>query len=336
MIERIQMLSRGQRIFIFFMVFGGGLALMAAIVLLLISFTINTQPRAEAVAVVDAVTVGQFVELPGDEAYPASIAGSDTRIYTGSYVTGAVYEIELDGTVRTLPDTEELIGSVTGITVSPDGTLYVLDRLTSNPRSAGGVLWRFRPGSTPEQLPGFAEDETGLSSPDDVLALPDGRVLVTDRGRREIIAYDAEGNASVFWSAPEDDTDLSPTGLAYDSANDAIILTDSSDERRVYRIALETQETTLLYTYDGNDDAPLFDGVAIADDGVIYIAALEGGIVELRDGVYTQIATNFRGASDVALLADRLYVTNFDSASIVSPLQEPQLPFALDVIELNP
>ena len=49
------------------------------------------------------------------------------------------------------------------------------------------------------------------------------------------------------------------------------------------------------------------------------------------------IAGHFRGASDVEFAApNRLYVTNFDQSSIVLPIVRPQLPFAIDVIELSP
>ncbi|MCZ2097353.1 MAG: hypothetical protein LC121_14045 [Anaerolineae bacterium] len=56
----------------------------------------------------------------------------------------------------------------------------------------------------------------------------------------------------------------------------------------------------------------------------------------MNDGRLDYVAGLFRGSSDVEYAApNRLYVTNFDQASIVIPVVRPQLPFAIDVIEFT-
>ncbi|MFW5748297.1 MAG: hypothetical protein ACOCYT_01655, partial [Chloroflexota bacterium] len=336
MFQRLQMLGRGQRLFIFIMIFGGGLALLIALTLLLLTFSLNTAPRAQGEPLVEGITVTEYVTLPDDDAYPAAVAVAlDGTVYTGSYETGVVWEVDPDGRLRELPDTRELIGSVTGIDVGPDGVLYVLDRLVSNPRSQGGVLWRFRPGESPESF-GAIDDEQGFVSPNDVVVAPDGTVYVTDRGRREVWRFDPDGTASLFWSLAEDDPDYENvllTGLVYDADGDALLVTDSG-LNSIYRITPDGAGER-IYLHNPADALPVFDGLAIGPDDTLYIGALEAGVVAIRDGEFIPLAINFRGASDVAYNANRLFVTNFDSASLVNPLVNPQLPFALDVIELG-
>lgn len=340
MMQKIHLLNRGQRIVIFILIFGGGIALIAAIALLLLTFTLNVQPRVMAQAVADGVTVREFAQLPDDDAYPAGVTvREDGMIYTASYDTGVVYEITPEGVVGELPQTREFIGSVTGLTFGDDGMLYVFDRIVENPRSSGGLIWRFLPGDTPQEW-GFIEDETGFVSPEDVLAVPGDAVYVADRGRREVWRFGADGIGTLFWRVGSNEPDaelVRPTGLAYDSANNALIITDSG-LNRLYRVSLDGADAEMIYEHTRADATPDFTGVAVGTDGVLYVAALGGGVVAIRpdaDVPFETLAINFRGARDVAYHDGRLYVTNFDSASLVNPLIEPQLPFALDVIEFE-
>lgn len=324
-------LRRGQRLLLFFFLYGGGLLLLLAIGYFAWDLLSGATPRSMAEPVVDGVSVSEFAVLPGDNAYPATVAvGPDGRVYSGSYETGVVYEIDPDGTVRELPDTRVKIGSVTGISVNENGTLYVLDRLVSNPRSAGGALWRVVPNEAAQEY-GTINDEQGFVSPDDVVVVPGEGVYVTDRGRRQVWRFRDGGENTMFWEPPDALENFLPTGLTYDAGRDSLLITDSS-ENRIHRVPLGGGPGELFYTYEGGDNRITFDGISAAGDGAVYLAALEGGVGLLEDGAYTPLATNFRGASDVAYAGGQLFVTNFDSASLVNPLIDPQLPFALDVL----
>lgn len=336
MLQRIQLLSRPQRMFIFALVFIGGIALIVALTLILLTFTMNNQPRAQALSLVEGVRVREFAQFKDDDAYPAVITvAPNGMLYTGSYATGTVFEISQEGVVKEIPQTREIIGSVAGVAFGIDDRLYVFDRLVDNPRSAGGVIWRFFLGDTPEEWARI-EDERGFVSPEAILALPNGEIIVADRGRREIWRFDSEGNGSLFWSN-SGSLNLHPTGLAYDAAHDAILVTDSG-ENRIYRLPLDGTGGQLVYSHPVNDATPDFTGIAVDEEGTMFVAALGGGVLSIPatgGDTFTTLAINFRGARDIVYYEGRLFVTNFDSASLVSPLVSPQLPFALDVIEFE-
>ncbi len=325
MLKRIQSLPRGQRVLIFVLLFGGGLMLIIAITLFLVLMSLNSAPRSVAESLQDGYTVREFAQLPDDDAYPAAVAvAPDGTVYTGSYDTGAVWSIR-DGEVIELDDTRESIGSVAAIEVSSDGTVYVLDRIDSNPRASGGRIWSIDDG-----VREWATIEDGFVSPDDLTLGPEGWLYAADRGRREIWRFDETGQGELWWTAPES---ALLTGMTYDPTRDMILVVDAETDL-LYGIG---EVTDLLYVYDGIDaEKPGLDGVAVAADGTIYLAALDQRAVGVvQDGVLTYIAGNFRGPSDLAYHDGRIYVTNFDSRSLVLPGVEPQRPFALDVIQTS-
>jgi len=343
MLKRIQQRSKNQRLLIFIVAFVGIVLLLLTGATLLSLSALNSGGRVEAQALVPSVTVAQYAILPGDEAFPAALAvAPDGTIYTGSYLTGALWSIGTDGAVVEIPAADVVLASIVGLTVAPDGTLYIVARSDPDPRIGGGSLRQLLPDGAigDVAMPNFV-------SPDDVTLDSQGRIYVSDRGADEIWRFDVDGdvaNGSAWWTPPtlEGIDAYEPTGLAYDAANDAIVVTDPL-ANTIYRVPVESGEAELLYQHGDRQFPPGFDGVTVAADGTIYVAALaQNGVVELRDGELVYIAGNFRGASDVDLAPDgrHLYVTNFDQSSIGQRYQfgatitQPQLPFALDVITL--
>lgn len=337
MMQRIQILNRGQRVILFFLMFGGGLFLLAALTLFLYTFTLNSQPRVTARAVVADITLREYAQLEGDEAYPAALAvAPDGTLYTGSYQTGAIYEIDPDGTTRILADSREFIGSVTGLALAPDGALFITDRVFSNPESAGGQLWRLQPGQTPEEY-AIINDETGFVTPERVAVAPDGAVFVTDAGRGEVWQFGDDDFNRLFWTVPDDVGDSFITAIVYDPANEALLVADAVNDV-IYRIDRQTGEHEVIFRYEGEPGARRAGiyGLALSDDpDTYYIAGLDIGVAEIHNGALTVLATDFRGPRDVAYHEGQLYVANIDSRALFTPGLEPQLPFALDVINLG-
>lgn len=329
--KRLEGMSQGQRIVIFALFIVGGLLIIGAITVFLLLLSINSGQRSMGVSLEEGVTVSQFAELPDNDAYPAAVAiAPDGTVYTGSYATGVVWRITPDGAVSEIPGTRDAIGSVTGLEVGAEGALYILDRVTSDPRGSGGKVWKMTPGNTPQEFANIAE---GFVSPNDITLDSAGNVYVSDRGRREVWRFKPDGTSGVVWWIPTEENVL-PTGLAFDSANNAILITDP-EVNIVYRVPVsDSNAGEIMYRYPDTTNYPGFDGLTVTPSGEIYIAALgQFGVVRLINGEIEYIAGTFRGASDVAAAPDgRLYVTNFDSAALVIPGVQPQLPFAIDVI----
>jgi hypothetical protein len=333
MFKGLEHLSKFERRVVFIFVFGGVLLAIIAVTYFLIVQALNSG-RQQAAALVEGIAVSQFAALPDDDAYPAAVAARpDNTVYTGSYVTGAIWSISADGTPTEIPGTRDNLGSITGIAITPENVLLVIDRLDANPRAAGGVV---RQITVDGNVSDFAQpnDEEGFVAPDDITLDGEGRIYVSDRGRDEVWRFEADGSAGVvWWTPPEGTTSAEPTGLAYDATTDSMIITDP-EVNAIYRVSLDGATTTTLYQHGaGQAEAPGFDGVTVTPEGEIYVAALGlNQIGLLREDQLEYIAGGFRGASDVAYSEGKLYVSNFDQFSLVVSAVRPQLPFALDVI----
>ena len=78
--------------------------------------------------------------------------------------------------------------------------------------------------------------------------------------------------------------------------------------------------------------------MALSPAGDVYLALLNWNrVARLEAGELVMLAKDFRGASDLAYDAarDRLYVTNWNQFGLAFGTR-PQLPFAIDVIDLSP
>ena len=90
-------------------------------------------------------------------------------------------------------DPHYLFGDVTSLAVAPDGTIYVLDRQSTDVRA-------FDPsGMWMRALGRRGEGPGELKQPDGVAVLSDGRVLVRDPGNQRIQTYGPSGTALAEW-----------------------------------------------------------------------------------------------------------------------------------------
>ncbi len=318
--------------------------LIGVVVIIAITWwVIGSAPRSQAVAALDGVAVSQFATLPDDDAYPAALAiAADGTVYTGSYQSGALWRISPQGEVREIAGARDLIGSVTGLDIAPDGALYILDRI-SPLESKGAVVWRYSQGEL-RLVSRFPTDAFGL--PDDIAVDRDSIIYISDRDPALVLSFRAERlSLNTVWQPYGEE--VSPTGLAYDAARHSLLITDSAGDT-VYRVAIarvsaaaqeidgEIVRTETLFK-NGSQNGYGFDGIALAPNGDIYIALLNRNrVARLEDGALVILAKDFRGASDLVYDAarDRLIVSNWNQFSLGFGTR-PQLPFALDVIELG-
>lgn len=341
MLRNIQSLSRVQRIVVFVLIFGGGLFALLAVTFLLVRNSIFNSPRNEGVSLVVGITVKPFATLPGDDAYPAAVAVAlDGTVYTGSYKTGALWKIDATGNSVEVPGSNDAIGAVSGLTVGSDGTLYIVDQNDADPNTNGGTIKRLTTdGSISEVV--AQPDEQGFTTPDDIALDASGNIYVSDRGRDVVWRFAPDGSAaSEWWKPPTLDgvTTYEPTGLAYNPVSQSIIVTDGPNNT-VYSVAVADASSTLLYRHGERPNPPFFDGVTVTPAGVIYVSALDqNGVAQLDGDNLSYVAGLFRIPSDVdySVTANKLYVTNFDSSSLVVAGSTPRLPFTIDEVDLNP
>ena len=324
---------------LFFLV--AALAVGIVVMALMTWWVIGSAPRTQATAIDGSVAAAEYITLPDDDSYPAALAlADDGALYTGSYQTGALWLIAA-GLVHEIPDSRARIGSVSGLDIAPDGALFILDRI--KPLEAqGAVIWRYADGdlSVIAQIP---NDKTiGLVLPDDIAIDRAGFIYISDRDPPRIWRYTLAGeNQGVWWQPPNDEA--APTGLAYDSAGNAILITDSAQDV-IYRVPAEAadlsetlRKTETLYQDDREQGYGL-DGIAASPQGDVYVALLAWNrVARLDGGELTMLAGDFRGASDLVYdpSQDTLFVTNWNQFSLGFGTR-PQLPFALDAIDLSP
>ncbi len=332
--QRLRYLGVWQRRLVFFIVFGAIILGLIGITLLLVKNALNSSERVVSVALIPDVSVREFAALPDNDAYPAAVAvAPDGTVYTGSFATGALWRMTPEGAVSEVPGVRDRVGALIGLAAAPDGALFLVDQLDTDPRSSGGRVFVLRGDALTE----FAALD--FVAPNDVTLDAQGRVYVSDSGSNQVWRFDADGaNGVIWWVSPAlADEALTPavTGLAYDAARDAIIVTDP-EINDIYRVSVSDAATEVLYHHGERSTPPGFDGVVVTPDGALYVAALgQNGVARVEDGRLDYIVGLFRGSSDLDFAApNRLYVTNFDQSSIVIPLVSPQLPFAIDVVEL--
>ena len=119
---------------------------------------------------------------------PPLAVAADGTLYTGSYQTGALWQIDTDGKTHGIPGAAQRIGSVSGLDWA-DGALYILDRIT--PLDAqGAIIWRYMNGEL-ETLaripPGRAN---GVMLPDDIAIDSAGSVYISDRDPPRVLRLD--------------------------------------------------------------------------------------------------------------------------------------------------
>ena len=224
---------------------------------------------------------------------------------------------------------------------APDGALYILDRIAAL-ESKGAIVWRLQATELTSVVQIPAEPSVGLLLPDDIAVDSAGQIYISDRDPARVWRYSREGrNLGIFWR-PSAGVEAAPTGLAYDARRDAMLISDSAQDA-VYRVpagavdpaaAMDATETLF------NDEARQgygFDGIDVTPAGDIYLALLAWNrAARLDKGELLMLARDFRGASDLVYDAarGRLIVTNWNQFSLGFGTL-PQLPFALDVIELS-
>lgn len=286
--------------------------------------------------VVDLPTtsVSTLVELPGERAFPKSITlGLDGALYSGSFCTGELWRITLEGELEVW--LEDGIQAASGMAFAPDGVLYVIDREDCDPRRSVSHIKRVLPDKTVEDWGKTTDDEL-LNG----LAFDDAGVLyATDTHNGHVLAFDENGVEKVWWEAPDSPNAAQPTGIHYDAANHALLVAESNNGV-IYRVPIEADGSAGAAESLYRDNTHTLEGLTLDDQGrVIFVSYDESAVRRLESNGYaTVLAEDFRNPSEVVFADGRVFVTNFDAISlapIITWLLDPSLPFTVDVIDLR-
>lgn len=329
--------SRRRAIALAIMLIIAAVAILGFSVSLLLS-ALRAGDRELARAILPGTTLREFAVLPDDDAYPAALASApDGTLFSGSFASGVIWQIDARGRARELPGTREALYSISGLTVAKDGTLYILDgAIGAGQGSTNPAIYTLSPAG---ELQRFASVEE-WQLPDDIALDAAGNVYVSDWGADVVWRFTPNGEGTIWWRPPINtvSSPIDPIGLAYDATRGALLISDPIGGR-IYRVPVLSEDpraaTETLYEHGEAPQPPGFDGLTATAEGEIYLAALgRNQLLRLRAGALEIIAEGFRGISDVVHVEGRLYVTNWDQVSLVSQLVPARLPFAIDMIEL--
>lgn len=308
---------------------------------------VSNFPRLQPYALAETVTVAEFVTFEDEAAYPAAVGVTDDgTIYTGSYAHGAVWRINSAGNITEIPGSREQIGSVIGLDVAGDESLYVLDHLDAF-STGGAKVWQITDDIITLRADFGIEDNLTLSKPNDIAVDSNGRVYLLDIALNQLVLLDGE-NTTIWWQAPDESYQIA--GLAYNALNDSLLITDAN-RHAIYQIPVNANEAesareTIFMLNETLQEAPQFNGITVDGDGTAYVSAFAlNEIWQIEPGTndYTVLAINYRGSSDVAYdaLNHRLFVNNWDQSWLIPVTLvliqvdiPPRLPFSVDVITL--
>jgi sugar lactone lactonase YvrE len=205
------------------------------------------------------------------------------------------------------------------------------------------------------EIPAHGRRFIGL--PNDITLDDAGNIYIAD------IQYDAgfrtgrvlrivAGSTDIdeWWEAPDagPDNPSAPAGLAFSATTNTLLITDAARNAIVaVPLGVDDPETStqILYEFTGEEDVPGLNGITVAPDGTIFVAALGlDRVARLEDGKLDYLAAGFRGGSDLAFDAtrNRLFVNNWDQRWLLpvrflflSQNVPARLPFSVDVLTWN-
>lgn len=323
---------RGIVVLVFFAI---SLVAICGLTFTLIRSAINGT-RSEPEAVLAGVRVETLAELPNDKAYPEALTiGPDGHIYVASFCTGTIWKITPTGDLSTWYHGDEL-KAASGLAFAPDGSLYVADRGSCNPRQSKSSIKHISADASSIETVGNL-DENDI--PNSLTFDKNGVLYLTDTQHGTIRYLSVAGIFETWWNLPRtNDETAQPTGLAYDASTDTLIVADTR-AGAIYRVGFDEgrQADMSISLFEEGNRA--LDGLTVDPTGRIFITLFNKNEIALLNvgGSLSVLARDFREPSDIAYLDGVLYVTNFDSVSlapIISIIADPSLPFTVDAVTL--
>lgn len=190
---------------------------------------------------------------------------------------GALYDLSAPMGVAVTPDGARIVVTQTGTTQDT----VMIDRM-------GNTLGVLRPPASlipqPEQL--FVAFDPVTS-----------QYWTTDRYNAAVVVYDASGGFVKIFDQGRALAGWQPLGISFDKQGNAYIA-DVSNGARASVIDVFGPDGKLLRTFGGSDSLDSPNGIAVADDGTVYVADSGNGRLQVFDASGQRIGMIDRGVAD--------------------------------------
>ncbi len=215
---------------------------------------------------------------------PANVeVAPNGTVFVSDFDNGAVRKIGTDGQVSTLVK-QANFSRPFGITLGPDGFLYVQTDADVEGNTARGTIWRVDP-----LVGGATVVATNPGRPRGLLALPDGRLVLSDVNRHTLSFMNPTTGAVTFLAGSD--------GVAgFANGNGAVARFD-----RPYGLALNG-DGSLLVADQGNNRIR-----RVTLDGMVTTFA-GTGVSGKHNGPVSE--ATFKGPQDVAIVGENIYVAD--------------------------
>jgi DNA-binding beta-propeller fold protein YncE len=226
---------------------------------------ITGSPAANELAVFDGLIAEELMPRPGESA-----VADDGTIWIMDQDNDQIFILDASGnSLDTFGETGEgpgqfAFGNFGAIDIAADGSVYVLDTANERVQKFAAALsfvleWGSR-GLGPGQF----------ISPSDIIATDDGRVYVVDNENHRVQQFDADGQFV---------REIRPSGMSTEFFEAVRLAIDRDgnlyvpDAGRVYVFGANGDLLRTITSYEsGNGSVGVGNGVAVADDGTVYIA----------------------------------------------------------------
>ena len=332
------------RIILFVLAMTGAIVTITALTVFLIYNSLKA-PRHDAKAASLGITVTTYLSFPEDNIYPIGLAlAPDGSFYLTQFGTGALLKADLQGKVTPVNTANTSIKAPGSVAVAADGSIYVVDYSSSNPNKSVGTLKRIAADGSVILL--NTPNGKALSLFAQLAFDAAGNLYVTSPSTAEIWRFDPSGSGRVWWAVPPLGSVASqPTGIAFDSAKQALIVGDAGTGT-IYQVSIGADGTAGNSVVLHRENDLEVQGVAIDERGRILFTDWQhdnGRLSRLEsDGKLTLLADGFRAPTALVYRDSKAYVVNSDllglaqvlGGSVPSPLKA-RPPFTIDVVSIG-
>ncbi|MDC5695714.1 SMP-30/gluconolactonase/LRE family protein [Intrasporangium calvum] len=235
----------------------------------------------------DGNSVGRLKPPAADKGYhvPVYVAVHPTSgdVYVGDRAAGKVYVYDRAGTYRSTftPKDKKITFSPLGLGVSADGTVYVADASSAEPKNHRILV--FAPDGSLVKTLGKGE----LNYPNAIVPGAQDAIYVTDSNNGRVVVFDSTGAMTTLLARGIGDGDLGlPRGMALDDQGRLFVVDTTDQQVRVFTTgAMPTDHPAYVGSFgdQGREDATFLfpNGVATDTRGRVYVADRENNRIQV-------------------------------------------------------